>query len=68
MFWEVWLARYGETYFFRSRENAIDYAKDYLSEFYDNPERNKEILQLFEENEYEFVDEILYITERSFED
>lgn len=68
MFWEVYIPQFGENHYFKSRENAIEYSKDYLSEFYYDQKRNKALLKRFEESDYSSVENIVYLTERSFED
>ena len=68
MFWEVYMPQFDENYYFKSRENAIKYSKQYLSKFYFDPKRNEELLKEFEERDCSFVENVLYLTERSFED
>ena len=68
MFWEVYMPQFNKSYYFKSRENAIKYSKQYLSKFYFDQKRNEELLKEFEERNYSFVENILYLTERSFED
>lgn len=68
MFWEVYMPQFCKSYYFKSRENAIKYSKQYLSKFYSDPKRNEELLKEFEERDCSFVKRVLYLTERSFED
>ena len=68
MFWEVYMPQFDENYYFKSRENAIKYSKQYLSKFYFDQKRNEELLKEFEERNCSFVENVLYLTERSFED
>ena len=68
MFWEVYMPQFDENYYFKSRENAIKYSKQYLSKFYFDPKRNEELLKEFEERDCSFVENVLYLAERSFED
>ena len=62
------MPQFDENYYFKSRENAIKYSKQYLSKFYFDPKRNEELLKEFEERDCSFVKNVLYLTERSFED
>ena len=62
------MPQFDENYYFKSRENAIKYSKQYLSKFYFDPKRNEELLKEFEERDCSFVENVLYLTERSFED
>ena len=68
MFWEVYMPQFNKNYYFKSRENAIKYSKQYLSKFYFDTKRNEELLKEFEERDCSFVENVLYLTERSFED
>lgn len=68
MFWKVYIPQFNKSYYFKSRENAIKYSKQYLSKFYFDPKRNEELLKEFEERNCSFVENVLYLTERSFED
>ena len=68
MLWEVYMPQFDENYYFKSRENAIKYSKQYLSKFYFDQKRNEELLKEFEERNCSFVENVLYLTERSFED
>ena len=67
MFFEVYMPQFNKSYYFKSRENAIKYSKQYLSKFYFDPKRNEELKE-FEERDCSFVENVLYLTERSFED
>ena len=68
MFFEVYMPQFNKSYYFKSRENAIKYSKQYLSKFYFDQKRNEELLKEFEERDCSFVENVLYLTERSFED
>ena len=68
MFWEVYMPQFNKSYYFKSRENAIKYSKQYLSKFYSDPKRNEELLKEFEARDCSFVENILCLIERSFED
>ena len=62
------MPQFNKSYYFKSRENAIKYSKQYLSKFYFDQKRNEERLKEFEERNYSFVENILCLIERSFED
>ena len=62
------MPQFNKSYYFKSRENAIKYSKQYLSKFYFDQKRNEELLKAFEERNYSFVENILCLIERSFED
>ena len=68
MFFEVYMPQFNISYYFKSRKKAIKYSKQYLSKFYSDPKRNEEFLKEFEETDCSFVENVLYLTERSFED
>lgn len=68
MFWEVFVPQYNESHYFRSRENAIEYVQSFLEDFFFSWEKNKELLKEFEESDYSSVKDVIYLTERSFED
>lgn len=61
MFYEVWIERDGESYFFRSHENAMKFAEEEMSNW-----ATDEVIAEFKELEY--LENIIYLTERSFED
>lgn len=67
MFWEVWVQRYDEYHFFRSYENAFDFAREQVNEInnWTTDEIEEALTQL--ENE-DYVEDFIYLTERSFED
>ena len=62
MFWEVYIPQFNISYYFKSRKKAIKYSKQYLSKCYE------EFLKEFEERDCSFVEDVLYLTARSFED
>lgn len=67
MFWEVWILRHDEYHFFRSYENAFDFAREQVNKIsnWTNDEIEEALTQL--ENE-DCVEDFIYLTERSFED
>lgn len=67
MFWEVWIQRLDEYHFFRSYENAFDFAREQVNEInnWTTDEIEEALTQL--ENE-DYVEDFIYLTERSFED
>lgn len=67
MFYEVFIDRYGESYFFHSHDNALDYAERQLRRIsnWTNDEIEEAIAQLKEDD---CVNKVIYIAGRSFED
>ena len=67
MFWEVWIQRHDEYHFFRTHENALDFARERVNEIdnWTTDEIEEALTQL--ENE-DYVEDFIYLTERSFED
>lgn len=67
MFWEVWIQRHDEYHFFRSHENALEFAREQVNEItnWTTDEIEEALTQL--ENE-DYVEDFIYLTERSFED
>lgn len=67
MFWEVWIQRYGEYRFFRTHESALKFAREQVNEIrnWTTDEIEEALTQL--ENE-DYVEDFIYLTERSFED
>lgn len=67
MFWEVWVRRYDEYHFFHSHENAFDFACEQINGInnWTTDEIEEALTQL--ENE-DYVENFVYLTERSFED
>ena len=68
MFWEVFVPQHNESHYFKLRENAIEYVQSFLEEFFFSWEKNKELLKEFEESDYSSVKDVIYLTERSYED
>lgn len=67
MFWEVWIQRYDEYYFFRNHENALEFAREQVNEMnWLTTDEIKECLTQLENEDY--VEEFIYLTERGFED
>ena len=67
MFWEVWIQRHDEYHFFRSYENALDFAREQVNKI--NNWTNDEIEEaLTELEDDDCVEDFIYLTERSFED
>lgn len=67
MFWEVWIQRHDEYHFFRSYENAFDFAREQVNKI--NNWTNDEIEEALTELENDdCVEDFIYLTERSFED
>lgn len=67
MFWEVWIQRYDKYYFFRNHENALEFAREQVNEMnWLTTDEIKECLTQLENEDY--VEEFIYLTERSFED
>lgn len=67
MFWEAWIQPDDEYYFFRSCENAFDFARKRVNKIDDwtTDEIEEALAQL--ENE-DYVEHFIYLTKRSFED
>ena len=67
MFWEVWIQQHDEYHFFRSYENALDFAREQVNKI--NNWTNDEIEEaLTELEDDDCVEDFIYLTERSFED
>lgn len=67
MFWEVWIPRYDDYYFFRLHENALNFARAWINDNcnWTTDEIEDAFAQLEEED---CVEDYIYLTERSFED
>lgn len=67
MFWEVWVQRYDDYHFFHTHENALEFAREQVNEvdYWTTDEIEEALAQL--ENE-DYVEDFIYLTERSFED
>ena len=67
MFWEVWIQRHDEYHFFRSYENAFDFARKQVNKI--NNWTTDEIEEALTELENDdCIEDFIYLTERSFED
>ncbi len=67
MFYEVYIDRYGESYFFHSYDNALDYAEGQLRRISNwTTDEIEEAVTRLEEDGY--VENTIYLTERMFED
>lgn len=66
MFWEVWIQRSGDCYYFRSHENALEFVREEVNRMRWSADEIEEALTQLENEDY--VEDFIYLTERSFED
>jgi len=67
VFWEVWIQRHDEYHFFRTHENALEFSREQVNEMnWLTTDEIKECLTQLENEDY--VEDFIYLTERSFED
>lgn len=66
MFWEVWIQRFDDYYYFRSHENALEFAREKVNKVRWSADEIEEALIQLENEDY--VEDFIYLTERSFED
>lgn len=66
MFWEVWIQRFDDYHYFRSHENALEFAREKVSKVRWSADEIFDALNQLENEDY--VEDFIYLTERSFED